>query len=60
MTDVDQEWNKIVRCYRRPQLDDAVRICKMRGVTSVNVLFETFEKLLSEWFTARDTTSVWE
>lgn len=60
MTEVNQEWSKIVRCHRRPQLDDAVRICKIKGVTSVDVLFETFEKLLSEWFTARDTTSTWE
>jgi hypothetical protein len=58
--EVDQEWSKIVRCHRRPQIDDAVNICKMKGVTSVDVLFETLEKLLSQWFIARDTTGAWE
>ena len=60
MTDYELEWNKIVRSYRRPQLDDAVKICKMKGVSSVTVLFETLEKLLSDWFRIRDMTGTWE
>lgn len=60
MTDDEKEWDKIVRSYCRPQLDDAVRMCKMRGVSSVTVLFETFEKLLADWFRIRDMTGTWE
>jgi hypothetical protein len=60
MTESTEAWEEIIHSRFKPRLEDAVRICKLTGVTEPPVLFELFEKMLHEWTDLHDYTNILE
>lgn len=59
MTEFEEVQECILKSKHKPQLSDAVKLCKIKKITDPNELFELFEYLLHEWTDRRSYTKTW-